>query len=390
MTTFIKFKDNFVTKVRAYPNLVNYAYLFSLGVFIFASLIKETKMLNEIFSQRMVFWMEAIPAFIVYLKIAFFDDNDIKDIIIFSVFECYLYLSSYIAASVVIFYLVFFVYGAKNIKIENILKVFIIVNIAGTLLTMLLTGLNVIRNVRIIRNIYSPVVRYSIGMVYPTDFAARGLSVLLAYAAFKKFRLNLPEYISFGAVIIWFYIITRTRVDFALSILLIASLLFYPYLKKIFTKITPKMITILMYLYIVFIMGLGFLYTWDPHNKILELINHILSGRLTNNRLLILNYHVKFAGQYIYQPGGGSGFYIDSVFFRTLWMYGIPMFILFLGLIFILNKKFMHTTRFLPLELCFIIFMISGGLDQHFWDGSFNFIPLMLFANCQTYIKNNS
>ena len=84
---------------------------------------------------------------------------------------------------------------------------------------------------------YSPIYRYAIGMAYPTNYAARGLALLLAYAVLKKFKLRLPEYIWFIAVIFWFYLITGTQVNLLLSLLLMVFLVAYPKVKQLFKKI---------------------------------------------------------------------------------------------------------------------------------------------------------
>lgn len=374
-------KNNFSAKIKEkYPNLGYIFYICALAVFIFANFVKNSTLANEIFSQQVIFLMECIPSFFVFIKIVLYDDHDIKDLILFSVFECYLYSSSYICADVSLFYLGFFVYGAKNININDILKTFLIVNVLGIAFAMTLALTDVIRNVKIIRDIYSPVTRYALGSVYPTDFAARGLGILIAYVALRRFKLNLPEFISILMVIFWFYIVTKTRLDLLLSLLLVLVIICYKPLTKLFSKIKVSLINIAMYCYITLIMGLGYLYTVFPENKILMLFNHILSGRLSNNRILILNNPITFSGKYIYQPGGGSGFYIDSVFFRTLYMYGIPFFLLFLIFIAFANHKFMSSPWLLPFELSFILFMLSGGIDQHFWDCSINFVPLIILA----------
>ena len=111
------------------------------------------------------------------------------------------------------------------------------------------------------------------------------------------------------------------------------------------------------------------------------MINGALSGRLTHEQTLFQHIPINFTGRYIYQPGGGGGFFIDASFFRILWMYGIPMLLIAIVLFFMLNNRFLKNLNYLPIELAFIIFFISAGIDQHFLDASFNFVPLLLFAD---------
>lgn len=382
--------NNYSTKMnqfkKKHPAFSSGLYLIALALFIIACMIKNSQM-TSFFSQRYIFLLEVIPAFMITCKIILFDEYNLQELTIFFLLEFYLYMSSYIAANVDIFYFSFFIIGSRNINADRILKTFIWVNISFMVIAAILSLIGLIKNIVITRGVYSPVYRYALGMAYPSDYAARGLALLLAYAVLKKFKLRLPEYISFIAVTLWFYLITGTRVDLLLSLLLIIFLITYPKIKHLFKKISVRTANIGMLTYIFLIYLIGFLYTYFPSNKVLNLINSVLSGRLTYERMLFKHFPIRFTGQYIYQPGGGSGFFIDASFFRILWMYGIPMLLLTLILIFCLNSRFIKNINYLPLELAFIIFFISAGIDQHFLDASFNFIPLMLFADLNMFNK---
>lgn len=374
---------------EVHPNVASALYLIALSIFIVASMIKNSQMF-PFFSQKAIFILELISALMVTIKILFLDEHNGQELTIFFLMEFYLYMSSYIAASVDIFYFSFFIIGAKNVKAEQILKVFMLTNIAFMIVAAILALSGVIWNYSTTRSLYSPVYRYALGMAYPSDYAARGLALLLAYAVLKKFKLRLPEYISFITVIFWFYLITGTRVDLILSLLLIVFLVAYPKIKQLFKKVSIKAVNITMLVYIFLIYLIGFLYTYFPSNKILNLINNALSGRLTYERILFQRYPIRLTGQYIYQPGGGAGFFIDASFFRILWMYGVPMLLISVILFFMLNNRFLKNPNYLPIELAFIIVFISAGIDQHYLDASFNFVPLLLFANLGMFNKEQN
>ena len=375
---------NYSIKIKKFkekhPTFASALYLVALALFIIASMIKNSQMIS-IISQKEIFILEVIATFMVTCKIILLDDYNWKELTIFFLLEFYLYMSAYIAANVDIFYFSFFIIGARNVKAEYILKLFIWVNIIFMVLAAILALTGVIWNFSNTRGIYSPIYRYALGMAYPTDYAARGFALLLAYAVLKKFSLRLPEYISFIAVIFWFYLITRTRIDLLLSLLLIVLLVAYPQIKQLFKKISIKTVNIIMLAYMFLIYLIGFLYTCFPSNKILSMINSALSGRLTHEQTLFQHIPINLTGRYIYQPGGGGGFFIDASFFRILWMYGIPMLLIAIVLFFMLNNRFLKNLNYLPIELAFIVFFISAGIDQHFLDASFNFVPLLLFAD---------
>lgn len=384
---------NYSIKIKKFkekhPTFASALYLVALALFIIASMIKNSQMIS-IISQKEIFILEVIATFMVTCKIILLDDYNWKELTIFFLLEFYLYMSAHIAANVDIFYFSFFIIGARNVKAEYILKLFIWVNIIFMVLAAILALTGVIWNFSNTRGIYSPIYRYALGMAYPTDYAARGFALLLAYAVLKKFSLRLPEYISFIAVIFWFYLITRTRIDLLLSLLLIVLLVAYPQIKQLFKKTSIKTVNIIMLAYMFLIYLIGFLYTCFPSNKILSMINGALSGRLTHEQTLFQHIPINFTGRYIYQPGGGGGFFIDASFFRILWMYGIPMLLIAIVLFFMLNNRFLKNLNYLPIELAFIIFFISAGIDQHFLDASFNFVPLLLFANLEMFNRKQN
>lgn len=124
-------------------------------------------------------------------------------------------------------------FSQKAIFILESIPALMVTNIAFMIVAAILTLSGVIWNYSTTRSMYHQFT----GTLYPTDYAARGLALLLAYAVLKKFKLRLPEYISFIAIIFWFYLITGTQVNLLLSLLLMVSLVAYPKVKQLFKKI---------------------------------------------------------------------------------------------------------------------------------------------------------
>ena len=345
VANLLKERDRLVQKIDdRFPSLTQNIYLICFGMYLFSTFIKSTDMVEYVFSQRQIYLLALFPTIIVIFKIFLFDKNSFNDLLIFSLLECLLFNLAHNAANVNIFYFGFFIYGAKNVDFQKILKMFLFVNLFGTALSMLLAFTGVIPNYAALRSTYSPVRRYSLGAIYPTNLAARFFSILMAYAALKKFKLSIPEYISFFAVAIWTYVVTDTRLDLILTLLLISAIMFYKPISKLLSKISYN----------------------------------LLSGRLNYEAHAISHYSLKPFGQFIYQPGNGA-FYIDSIYFRIPLMYGIPMILIFIALLITLVKA-LHVKPVFYLELCLLMFIISGGIDQHFFESCYNFILPALFA----------
>lgn len=374
------FSNKLLQKV---PNLGSIIYFVSFTCYLFAMSLKGTMLVNFLLSERALFYLSIIPAFFVTLKIIFLDDHKWQDLTIFMLLEIILFAVGTNANEYQIFYLLFFIVGAKNIDIDKILQLFIWVNLLVIALSLIFALNGSVRNVMITRA-DSPAVRYSLGAVYPTDLAARGFFMMLAYTALKRFKLNIAEYISCLALTALIYFVTDTRIDLLLMLFLLICIAVYPKLSPLFAKIPAYLLEAFTILYALAIILMGYFY--HPGFWPLEKINSFLSGRLILERVAFDNYNVPLLGQYIYQNGFGGGFkvvdyfYIDSSYVRTLMMHGIIIFALLFVLFYLLFTRF-RQEKLYYWSICLLLVVLTAGIDQHMWDVSYNFVFLALFAN---------
>lgn len=374
------FSNKLLQKV---PNLGSIIYFVSFTCYLFAMSLKGTMLVNFLLSERALFYLSIIPAFFVTLKIIFLDDHKWQDLTIFMLLEIILFAVGTNANEYQIFYLLFFIVGAKNIDIDKILQLFIWVNLLVIALSLIFALNGSVRNVMITRA-DSPAVRYSLGAVYPTDLAARGFFMMLAYTALKRFKLNIAEYISCLALTALIYFVTDTRIDLLLMLFLLICVAVYPKLSPLFAKIPAYLLEAFTILYALAIILMGYFY--HPGFWPLEKINSLLSGRLILERVAFDNYNVPLLGQYIYQNGFGGGFkvvdyfYIDSSYVRTLMMHGIIIFALLFVLFYLLFTRF-RQEKLYYWSICLLLVVLTAGIDQHMWDVSYNFVFLALFAN---------
>lgn len=155
------FSNKLLQKV---PNLGSIIYFVSLTCYLFAMSLKGTMLVNFLLSERALFYLSIIPAFFVTLKIIFLDDHKWQDLTIFMLLEIILFAVGTNANEYQIFYLLFFIVGAKNIDIDKILQLFIWVNLLVIALSLIFALNGSVRNVMITRA-DSPAVRYSLGAV---------------------------------------------------------------------------------------------------------------------------------------------------------------------------------------------------------------------------------
>ena len=283
------------------------------------------------------------------------------------------------------------IFAAKNIEFRKILKYYIIVLASGIIVTAIFALIHVIPAIVITRS-NSSALRLALGSVYPSDLAARIFHLMVGYSVLKKFKLTLPEYLSIIAITITTYVVTDTKLDLILMILLIICLSFYKYIVILMSMIKPYIFNLLILGFIAINILLAYFY--NSKISILNKLNSALTGRLDLANRGFNDYNVTLYGQYVYQNGWGGihkkiidYFYIDSSLVRVLLMQGLIVYIILICLmlrdmkIFIKNKQFS-----LAIALFFII--ASSAIDQHLIEITFNFIFLASFANID-YFKDD-
>ena len=269
-----KIQQKLTTK---FPGLSNWSYLTALAIYILAMSLKGTMLVNFLITERGLFYLSALPAALVLFKVTFLDNYDWKEYIIFILLEIILFAVGTSANEFQIFYLMFFIVGAKNINIDRILKVFLWVNLFVIALAFFFSMMGSVKNVIITRG-DSPAVRYALGAVYPTDLASRVFFMMIAYAALKRFKFSIAEYVSYIALTLLTYIVTDTRIDLMLMCVLIVSIVLYGHFDALFKHVNVYVLSLSSAAYAFCIILLGYLYT--PRIGLLEKINGFLSGRL--------------------------------------------------------------------------------------------------------------
>ena len=278
--------------------------------------------------------------------------------------------------------------AAKDIKFENIIKIFLVVVVSCLAITFISAKLGIIDGITNMRD-GSSELRYALGTVYPTDLAARIFYIELFYVTLKKFKLTIPEYLIWITLAMFSYIVTDTKLDFILMLLILLAAFFLPYVIRVLEKIGNVGVSSILGILIAG-MTVG-TYLYNPHNSILLKINNALSGRLQFSHIAFKKFNVTLFGQVIEQTGNGglhhgiyAYFYIDSSYIRILMMNGLFCFILVIGTMLWLSNKFLNEKMF-ALELALIFMALSSIIDQHLLEISFECIFLALLANNQAF-----
>ena len=358
--------------------------LYFVGFIIYAlvNYLRGT-MFTQYLSSPVLYDFMKISAIFIVLKILLFDDWKLKDLLIFLSVGILIEFTCRVSYDYDIFYYCLLILGAKNIEFSKILKTYLILISTALVITIIASQFGLVYNITFGRS-GTPIVRYALGAVYPTDFAARVFYLMLFYAVFKKFKLNLPEYISLAALTVAMYVLTDTRLDTILMLLVILIAIFYRPVIKLVNRISVRLMSLLITAFVAFNILLA--YFFIPSNPIFKIINKVLSQRLVYGHLVFKRYNVPLLGQFIPQVGNGglhngpyNYFFVDSSFIRVLMMHGLWAFILTMTLIIFLSHKFI-SKKYIVLEIALLLVILSSVIDQHMWEISFNIIFVGLFA----------
>ncbi|KRM96889.1 hypothetical protein FC19_GL000416 [Liquorilactobacillus aquaticus DSM 21051] len=375
-----EYAQNYLNK--RFKNLPEKLYFVGFIIYSLVNYLRGTMFTQYLSSPLLYDFMKISSVFIV-LKILLFDDWKLKDFIIFFLLGILIEFTCRISYDYDIYYYCLLVLGAKNIKFSRILKTYLVLISSALILTIVASQLGLVYNITFGRS-GTPIVRYALGAVYPTDFAARVFYLMLFYAVFKKFKLNIPEYISLFALTVAMYVLTDTRLDTILMLLVIIIAIFYRPIIKFVSYISTRLMSFLIAAFVAFNILLAYFFV--PSNPVFSIINKILSQRLVYGHLVFKRYNVPLLGQFIPQVGNGglhkgpyNYFFVDSSFIRVLMMHGVWAFILTMTLIIFLSHKFI-SKKYIVLEIALLLVILSSVIDQHMWEISFNILFVGLFA----------
>lgn len=381
--------DNIRLKVETkLPKVSEYLFFASFFIYIITQYLGGTMFTVD---GTVSFLLLTISSILAFIKIIIFDDESNLYKLTIVLLLIILFAAGKNSFDYNFYYYAFLIFAAKNIEFRKILKYYIIVLASGIIVTAIFALIHVIPAIVITRS-NSSALRLALGSVYPSDLAARIFHLMVGYAVLKKFKLTLPEYLSIIAITITTYIVTDTKLDLILMILLIICLSFYKYIVILMSMIKPYIFNLLILGFIAINILLAYFY--NPKISILNKLNSALTGRLDLANRGFNDYNVTLYGQYVYQNGWGGihkkiidYFYIDSSLVRVLLMQGLIVYIILICLmlrdmkIFVKNKQFS-----LAIALFFII--ASSAIDQHLIEITFNFIFLASFANID-YFKDD-
>lgn len=336
-------------------------------------------------SPLVLFRISQLGVLLASLKIFLVDETSFKfkgSILLVSLFLYYVGSNAHLLDA--FFYFIVLV-AARNYDYRRMLWIYIIeaAVIMFSLAIITLSGLLV--DMTMVRP--GATLRSSFGSVTPSDFAAHVFHILLAYFIYRNFRLTKWEYL--GSILVTFltFHYTGTRLDFILMVLVNIIGVSYAKLTKLIIKLNSGRLIGLMIGYL----GINILFTYafNPAWTWFRYLDDLLSHRLTYGKMA-LEQPLSLFGQFIRENGNGKFdphrpyFFIDSSIVRLLVMQGIVFFILFiLFLAYLIRKEFRQRNYGIIVGLGLVL--LSGAIDHHLWEISYNFIFLATLAKTNDF-----
>lgn len=365
-------------------------FFFAYTVSLFCSFIINTTFMQYI-PVRYLNWINYLMVSILILKVIIFDHLKLKQLVFFGILFILAVYSWRKTNLTLLMIMVAYVLAAKGISFRKIVERYFDVNFVMIVGISLYSLLGIIRNLGFERDGF---IRHSMGVDYPTDFAAYILYLVVAYLFLNYSRLNFHHYIGLVFLAFCLNLITNARLDVYMLLISLAIIFIAKCAEKPQNSIARTAVSTFWSLSIILPYGY-FLLTefFDPKNKIFIQLNQLLSGRLLYGHFALDKYGLTIFGQHVVEHGWGgiaglerfrnaqfSYFFIDSTFIRLFVIYGaiLGIFIISVLVIISVRETLKHNYVFPAIIL---IITISSLIDQHLLEITFNPFLLALLAN---------
>lgn len=369
-----------------------YAYFFltCLAAFVFLMIIKLSYAVPFLFSMPQVY--TAAKLIVILILILFLLQVDVAFKIKLAAIICLscLYLLSKRSGDSDILYYAIFIFAAYKIDFQTILKVLFWTELVGICLIIFSSITGLIPSQIVSRPGENSALRFSLGFLTPTDFAARIFYLQLLYFAWRKFDLATAEKIGSIVLLTWTYLLTNARLDLIMMILLLLASFFYQQVTSVLNRMQTLWIGWLVAIYL--LLNLALTVFFNPDSAGFQLLDKLLSHRLAIGQTGLFDYGVTFLGQHVIEHSNGTlqlakqtnYFYLDSSYLRLLVISGLLITAAVCWLIFYLIRLSDEKQAW-GILIVLLLVIISSAIDQHLMQLSYNFVFLAALADLRDY-----
>lgn len=279
------------------------------------------------------------------------------------------------------------VVAAYGINAKKILIFIISLNIPLLLMTVVASQMGKIENlIDPGRN------REYLGYTWTTTPVMIFTYAVFAYMVLRKGKISIPEYLILNAVNAWFFLKTNTRFAFLLVFLCLTFFFVYRVFYDINRRYGFERNTLIVLPWLFF----GMIYTvtaeYDPDNKILSVINRVLSNRLKQCQYSLGKFGIRAFGQPISWVTYGNATsdnpadYVDSAYLQIFLKYGwVALLALLFISSYIIYRAYKTDRCYLALVYAFII--LFGLFEQQLFWFEYDALILIAFADWKQFHK---
>lgn len=365
-------------------------FLLAFVLYFFLSFI-STSTFMQYLPSKIINLSSYISVGLIIIKIYLLDNFEWKQLTLVTLGLIVAAVSWQQSKSTLILLMMVFILGAKDVNFDSIMKIYLGMGILLLGFITIFSILDIIPNLMYTTDIRDT--RFALGILYPTDYAAHVLFLILAHSYVFFKRINWKTYLSYFLIALILYKVTDARLD-VYSILLVIPML-------IIAKIADKKDGIarrLMSLYWISVPILSFIALYatrffDINNSIFQKVDGLLSGRLTFGYLAFNKYGISLFGNKVVEHGLGQAkgmnsfkdnlynyLFIDSSYVRLFIIYGVIIAVIVLGIMIFVSIKSWINKQYVLTGILLIV-AISCLIEQHILEIAFNPFLLAMMAN---------
>lgn len=320
-----------------------------------------------------------------------------KEIMISAIILTTFTIAAVVADYSFLFEIAFLIVAAKDISADKILKIYVVIGTVILIAAFMASQMGWIENLQYWKG---ENMRFSFGIIYPTDFAAHIFYLILASVCICNRVVRIRDILLALFLAIFVYKEALASTSFlCIVVFAVMIFIFKLYLASEQNSIVEKMqkshfMHLLAYAPVLFA-GLFMImaHMYNPDKVFWIRLDAALSERLKNSSRGIQEYGYKLFGQQIQEAGWGRSvaertdyFFLDDSYIRIALEYGLIIFIVILCLYVFLSRKALKEGRVIMVIAIFMV-AVHCFMEQHLLEVAYNPFFLLLFADMETELR---
>lgn len=282
----------------------------------------------------------------------------------------------------------FLIVGAKDVNIDNILKVYLVIGSVILIAAFIASQCGFIENLVYLSETKGS--RQSFGIIYPTDFAAHVFYLILAGVCIKNRKISIWSILVVLCLDIFLLKACAAYTSFICIGLFLVAMICIKLSEHKEKASAAKAVkwkyalcgTPVVYCGIFFMLSIFF----DEDNHIWYVLDQLLSIRLQLSQWAIKEYGFTLFGQMIPENGNGgsiaeneSYFFLDDSYMRIALLYGLVLLIVVLLLMVLSKVRAVRADR-MTLFVAMLVVAIHCVMEHHLLESAYNPFIFCVFA----------